>query len=142
MSPHRIRTIDLDEDLERSFPVIAQLRTTIDYPTFRERVSIQSTEGYRLVMMEDDDKIVAVAGFRMLHCLPLGRFMYIDDFVTAEENRKHGVGRALFQWLEDHARKEGCAAIQLDSGLQRVAAQKFYAAMKMEMTCNHLTKML
>jgi GNAT superfamily N-acetyltransferase len=142
MSAHVIRIIHSDKELEQAFPVIAQLRSAIDYPTFYERVLIQRAEGYRLVTIEDNGQVLGVAGFRILHCLPLGRFMYIDDFVTAQESRQQGVGKALFNWLEDYARNDRCSAIQLDSGVQRLGAQKFYTAMNMEMTCNHYTKML
>jgi predicted GNAT superfamily acetyltransferase len=68
--------------------------------------------------------------------------MYIDDFVITTVAREKGAGRALFVWLETHARKQNCAAVQLDSGLHRETVQRFYRSMSMELTCNHFTKML
>lgn len=121
---------------------MAQLRTSIDEATFLSRVKTQFLEGYRLVVVEEARTMVAIAGFRQLHCLPLGKFMYVDDFVTAEEHRKQGFGKILFAWLEGFARENRCAAIQLDSGTQRHAAHRFYEQMKMEMTCHHYTKIL
>jgi GNAT superfamily N-acetyltransferase len=130
------------EDLRKCFPVIAQLRPTLDIETFLGRVTTQRDEGYRVIFLVSGDAVAAVAGFRFLHCLALGKFMYIDDFVTDLKRRGQGLGSKLFNWLELHARDNGCSAVQLDSGIQREAAQQFYAAMKMEKTCNHFTKIL
>jgi GNAT superfamily N-acetyltransferase len=142
MSSTRVLTADTSEELRRCFPIIAQLRPALDLPTFLERVAVQQKEGYALALLEEGAEVAVVAGFRFLHCLPLGKFMYIDDFVTHEKQRGRGLGAQLFSWLENKARQNGCSAIQLDSGTQREAAQRFYAAMKMNMTCNHFTKML
>jgi hypothetical protein len=142
MTSKRILPVNTNEELWECFPVIAQLRPALDIDTFITRVAIQKSEGYTLVALKDDTMVAAVAGFRFLHCLPLGKFMYVDDFVTDEQRRQGGIGALLFSWLEEHARQNVCSAIQLDSGIQREAAQQFYAAMKMEKTCNHFTKML
>jgi GNAT superfamily N-acetyltransferase len=124
------------------FPVISELRTSINLNTFLERVAVQSNEGYRLVAACNESQLLAAAGFRTLHCLALGQYMYVEDFVTVKAARKQGIGSALFAWLERYARENGCAAIQLDSGIQRAEAHEFYRSMKMEMTCNHFTKIL
>lgn len=142
MTSTKVLRADTTDELRKCFPVIAQLRPMLDIGTFLERVATQRCEGYSVIFLEVGDEVGAVAGFRLLHCLSLGKFMYIDEFVTDAERRGQGLGAKLFNWLEGHARKNGCAAIQLDSGVQREAAQQFYAAMKMERTCNHFTKIL
>jgi GNAT superfamily N-acetyltransferase len=55
-----------------------------------------------------------------------GFHMYVDDLVTAEQWRSHGYGRLLNKYLVDHARKEGCTSVQLDSATHRRDAHRFY----------------
>lgn len=38
----------------------------------------------------------------------LRRYMYVADLVALPAERGKGYGKALFAWLEDEARREGC----------------------------------
>jgi GNAT superfamily N-acetyltransferase len=91
---------------------------------------VQRPAGYRLLASFEDgeEDAAAVAGFRIHQNLAWGRHMYVDDFVTAEDRRGRGHGDALFSWLFDEARRQGCAQFHLDSGVgpERADAHRFY----------------
>ncbi|MEE8349019.1 MAG: hypothetical protein V3R94_05590 [Acidobacteriota bacterium] len=55
-------------------------------------------DGYRLVYIADQDVVVTVAGFRLLNNLGLGKFLYVDDMVTDQEQRSKGFGKVI-EWL-------------------------------------------
>jgi len=78
-----------------------------------------------------------VAGFRVLENLFCGRFLYVDDLVTAAAQRCRGHGAALLAWLRDEARRAGCAQLHLDSGLQRRDAHRFYEREGLPVTSYH-----
>ena len=40
--------------------------------------------------------------------------------------RSRGYGSRLLAWLREQARAVGCASVQLDTGVQRKDAQRFY----------------
>lgn len=125
------------QDIENSYPVIAQLRTTLKKSEFIERVQRQQKKEYKLAYIKDKGKIVAVAGFRILENLAYGKFLYIDDLITDNENRSKGYGDKLFGFLVKYAKKEKCKELHLDSGVQRFDAHRFYFRKHMSITAHH-----
>jgi GNAT superfamily N-acetyltransferase len=91
---------------------------------------VQRPTGYRLVASFEDGEAdaAAVAGFRVQQNLVSGRHMYVDDLVTAADRRGRGHADALFSWMYDEARRQGCAQFHLDSavGPERADAHRFY----------------
>ncbi len=79
----------------------------------------------------------AVAGFRVSEKLSAGRFLYVDDLATRAGDQSKGYGGQLFDWLVNHARTAGCAQLQLDSGVWRHGAHRFYLGKRMDITCHH-----
>ncbi len=124
----------------RCFPVLRQLRPHLKEKAFLERLRTQTREGYRLAFVDHDGAVAAVAGFRiqnMLHQATTGRMMYVDDLVTAETRRSAGHGAQLLQWLAREARRQRCDALELDSGVQRVGAHRFYLGQGMHISSYH-----
>lgn len=120
-----------------AFPVMRQLRPHLAEEAFVGRVQRQQAGGYRLVVLEDAGTVQAVAGFRVLEQLVRGRVLYVDDLVTDEAARSRGYGDALFDWLLAHARADHCEALELDSGVQRHGAHRFYLRKRMDITAYH-----
>jgi GNAT superfamily N-acetyltransferase len=71
--------------------------------------------------------------------LQCSRGMYIDDLVTNSDDRSHGFGKLLFDWLVAAARERGCAVLALDSGVQRFGAHRFYLVNRMSIMSHHFT---
>lgn len=126
-------------ELERCFSIVQILRphfTTADQ--FIQQVQRQQQQsGYQIAYVEERESIQAIAGFRTTECLAWGKFLYIDDLVTAEAERSKGYGDQLLRWLVNYARQQGCDSLQLDSGVQRFAAHRFYFRQRMEITSYH-----
>lgn len=124
----------------RCFPVMRQLRTHFeDEATFVAQVERQRGDGYRLAFLEDAAEVRAVAGYRMSESLYAGRFCYVDDLVTDAAGRSLGYGGALFDWLVAEARRAGCERFELDSGVQRFAAHRFYLTKRMTISSHHFS---
>ena len=128
------------EEIARCFPVMRQLRTHFeDEKTFIAQVERQQRDGFRLAFLEDAGVVRAVAGYRMSESLFAGRFCYVDDLVTDEAGRSLGYGSALFDWLVAEARAAGCRKLDLDSGVQRFAAHRFYLTKRMIIASHHFS---
>ena len=86
--------------------------------------------GYRLLgsFVDGERDAAAVAGFRIARMLAWGRFLYVDDLVTAADRRGRGHAGALFDWLHAEAERESCDSFHLDSGVgpERADAHRFY----------------
>jgi GNAT superfamily N-acetyltransferase len=98
---------------------------------------VQEGEGYRLAMLVDQARIVAVAGYRVGHNLAWGKYLYVDDLVTDAARRSEGHGECLMDWLVTTARELGCDELHLDSGVQRYGAHRFYLRYGMDITSHH-----
>ncbi|MBA4185901.1 MAG: GNAT family N-acetyltransferase, partial [Acidobacteria bacterium] len=92
---------------------------------------------YELAFIETSKEIKAVAGFRTGVCLAWNKFLYVDDLVTKSGERSNGYGQALFDWLVNYAKKNGCDEFHLDSGVHRFKAHRFYLQKRMDIVSHH-----
>jgi GNAT superfamily N-acetyltransferase len=122
----KIRVAESDREIRDCHPVLRQLRPLLTAEAFLERVRAQCDLGYRLAYLESAEGIVAVAGFQIRHTLVDGRYLHVDDLVTLESQRSRGHGAALLAWLRVRAEELSCGSVQLDSGVQRKDAHRFY----------------
>ena len=136
----RIAEAQTPEEVARCFPVMRQLRPHFaDEKTFVEQVERQRGDGFRMAFLEDHSGVRAVAGYRMMESLYAGRFCYVDDLVTDAEGRSLGCGGALFDWLVAEACAAGCEKLELDSGVQRFDAHRFYLTKRMIISSHHFS---
>jgi len=126
-----------DADILACWPVMHELRPHLARPDFVARVRDQQHAGYHLAFLDAGAGPVAIAGFRVLQNLAWGRFLYVDDLVTASAERSRGHGAALLAWLRAEAQRAGCAQLHLDSGVQRREAHRFYERDGMSVTAYH-----
>ena len=132
-----IRVAETDADIARCFAVMRELRTDLVEHEFVPRVRQQQAGGYRLAYLEDGARVCAVAGFRLIDNLVHGRVLYVDDLVTDSRLRSRGHGKALLDTLIQRAKDEGCQCLELDSGVQRFEAHRFYLANRMIISSHH-----
>jgi GNAT superfamily N-acetyltransferase len=133
-----IALAESDADIVASLPVMQGLHPQwTDAQAYITQVRKQMAAGYRLVLLRWRGEVAACAGFRSLDMLTRGRFMQVDDLVTAADRRSQGFGEALFAWLVAEARSRGCARIDLDSRMSRGEAHRFYFRQHMTATALH-----
>lgn len=116
---------------------MVQLRPHLAREEFVQRAIRQMSQGYRLLYIEDEGTVLAVAGYRLLENLAWGKFLYVDDLVTDAAHRSAGLGASLLDSLLTIARQNGCAELHLDSGVQRFGAHRFYVGQRMDITSHH-----
>lgn len=127
MSEIVLRHADTTEEVAACFPVMAQLRPHLaDAAELAERVARQRAAGYRLLAAWQDGTPIALAGYRIEENLVNGRFVYVDDLVTAERARRGGIGARLLDAVADEGRRAGCARLVLDTALNNVLGHRFY----------------
>ncbi|WP_345432665.1 GNAT family N-acetyltransferase [Actinoallomurus vinaceus] len=100
--------------------------------------------GYRLVGAFDDDDhdfAASVIGFRVAWTSAWGQYLYVDDLSTLPEARGRGHADRLLSWVEVEARRLGCEALHLDSGVSpdRAPAHRLYMRHNLAITAHHFT---
>lgn len=141
-----MRIVDLDPGDPRLaadvLPVLRQLRPHLTAESFAALYEEGYGQGLRFTAAYDEGRCVGVAGWRIVATTVAMRKLYVDDLVTAEDQRSRGVGRALLEDLTARARSAGCQVLDLDSGTHRVDAHRFYMREAMVITSFHFTRPL
>ena len=93
---------------------------------FIERWWRQSEQGYSIVGLWRAQRPVALAGFRVQENFVHGCFLYVDDLVTDESERRRGHGARLLDRLKAEGRARGCRKLVLDTALENTLGHRFY----------------
>lgn len=122
---------------------MVQLRPHLVAADFVARVRRMQREGFQLAFLEDDGgTICAAAGFRYWDKLFAGKALYVDDLVTDTTARSRGHGGRLLTWLAAEAKRHDCTQLELDSGVQRFDAHRFYFRERMHISSYHFSRVL
>ena len=124
-------------DVIRCFEVMKELRPHHTPEGFLSAIEAMKKEGYQLLYLQDEDRIVSVAGFRFTTTLYDGITIDFDDFVTLADGRSKGYGAMVFDHLVDIAKEKGIKAIHLNSNHRRFDAHRFYLNKKMKIMAHH-----
>jgi GNAT superfamily N-acetyltransferase len=125
-----------------ALPVLRELRPTL---TAASAVAVYEEgipQGLRFSAVYLDGRCVGVAGWRIVANMVATRKLYVDDLVTTEDCRGQGVGRFLVSALVERARDAGCVVLDLDSGLQRADAHRFYEREGFIKTSFHFARLI
>jgi GNAT superfamily N-acetyltransferase len=140
-----VKLAESDAQVARLFPLLCELRPHIgDEAELVARVQSQrqTERGWQLLYIEHEGVPIAAASFRILEHLAWGKVLYVDDLICAESQRGKGFAESLMAWMEKRACEEGCAALHLDSGVQRVRAHHFYFRQGLSISSFHFAKEL
>ena len=128
--------------LQDVLPVLQELRPHLTPESFAAVYGEGYPQGLRFTAAYVDGRCVGVAGWRIMASTATLRKLYVDDLVTSEDQRSGGVGRALLSELADRARAAGCHALDLDSGVHRPDAHRFYMREGLTITSFHFGRSL
>lgn len=126
MSEKNIKFIGTKEEIEHVYPLFSQLYSHLKEENYYNLYEDMIKRGYRMLQLEDEGKVVAVAGIIKLTNFCNGHYMYVYDLVTLDTERSKGHGEYLLRYINDYAKEQGCAYVELESALHRTAAHRFY----------------
>jgi GNAT superfamily N-acetyltransferase len=126
-----------------ALPVLIELRPHLTAESLTDVYAEGHPQGLRFTAAYDDaGRCVGVAGWRVIALTHVMRKLYVDDLVTTDDARSTGVGHALLKDLERRAVEAGCTVLDLDSGVQRYDAHRFYFRERMAIVGHHFAKNL
>ncbi|HSC66814.1 MAG TPA: GNAT family N-acetyltransferase [Cellvibrio sp.] len=138
----KIQLASTTDEITACFPVIAELRPQLSFEKYIDLVArMHKNHGYELAYV-DDNGVKSVAGIRIAEWLYSGKYLEIDDLITADGERSKGYGAALFDWVVNYAREQECVQVRLVSGVQRVDAHRFYQSRGMTFEAKYFSIIL
>jgi GNAT superfamily N-acetyltransferase len=123
-------------------PVLLELRPHLTVDSFTAVYEEGHPQGLRYLACFDGDRCVGVAGWRLVATTFAIRKLYIDDLVTLASDRSRGVGEQLLTELKRRAKAAGCPFLDLDSGVQRGDAHRFYMREGLTISAFHFLRPL
>ncbi|MBS0219577.1 MAG: GNAT family N-acetyltransferase [Proteobacteria bacterium] len=106
------------------------------------RVRRQEKESYRLLVAWRDGQPAGAAGYRLQENLIRGCFVYVDDLVVLEGERRSGIGARLLDEVARLAKSAGYNWLTLDTALDNALGQRFYFRWGLLSTALHFGKPL
>ncbi len=80
-----------------------------------------------VLVAEDDGELVGLCtAYLELNSVRYGQRCWVEDLAVHPERRSRGIGDALLDAAQDWARARGATHLELDTGLARTDAQRFY----------------
>jgi GNAT superfamily N-acetyltransferase len=138
-----LRHADTDADIGACFALMRQLRPHLaDSAELLARVRRQEKESYRLLVAWRDGRPAGAAGYRLQENLIRGRFVYVDDLVVLEGERRSGIGARLLDEVARLAKSAGYNWLTLDTALDNALGQRFYFRWGLLSTALHFGKPL
>lgn len=120
-----------------ALPVLQELRPHLTEQLLEQVLREGAQQGLRFTAVFAGERCVAVAGWRLVANTSAIRKLYVDDLSTAASERSRGYGRMLLNELRERAVAAGCRSLELDSGVQRFDAHRFYLRERMNITAHH-----
>ncbi len=123
--------------------MLAELRSDLTPEALEAVYAEGHPQGLRFTAAYDETgRCLAVAGWRLVATTATLRKLYVDDLVTAAAARSTGVGGELLAELGQRAQAAGCTVIDLDSGVHRTEAHRFYFRERMSIVSLHFARRL
>lgn len=129
-----------DTEIASCWEAISVLRPMLQRENFVSQIQDLQKEGYHLLYIQEKNKTVAIAGYRVYTMLYCGKMLYLDDLSTLEEYRGRGYASQLLNYLKTVALVNNCVSIQLDSGPTRTTAHKLYFKEDFTISAYHFHK--
>lgn len=90
------------------------------------RGAIESHDACVLVAEAEGSLVGICTVYQDLHSVRFGYRAWVEDLAVDPERRSEGIGKALLDGAKDWARERGATHLELDSGLARTDAHRFY----------------
>lgn len=115
-------TPEVHEALARLLP---QLNSQLPIPTMKRLQALVADPAVTLLLARDGSEIVGTTTV-IIYTTPFWVKARLDEVVVDESARGKGVGEALVKASLDIARDKGAEVVELQSGVQREAANRLY----------------
>mgnify|MGYP000016341214 CR=1 FL=1 len=122
-----IQTLKTPSELEAAFSLIKELRPHLDFSGFMDLYQkAHQHNGYILLGSFENQKCLALMGYRILYDFVHGKHVYIDDLIVAPHQQSKGLGAFFLKHAEEIAKKEQCQGLRLCTGKDNTRAIQFY----------------
>ncbi len=121
-----VRKLKTKEEMLNSYDILLEVYPHLTMEEYSNELDIMLRNSYGQVVVMDNDLIAGLTGYWIGSKLWCGKYMELDNVVVAELYRRKGVGKLLFDYMEQWAKDEKCTMLALDSYTTNFKAHKFF----------------
>jgi GNAT superfamily N-acetyltransferase len=122
-----VRELTEKAEMLKYLSVMQDLYPTLtleDYET--DLTAMLPNNNYGQVGVFEGEECLGISGFWIGTKLWCGKYLEIDNLVVSSKSRSKGIGKLMFNYLNEKATKEGCSMMALDSYTANFKAHKFF----------------
>lgn len=129
------------EELPEAMPLIQTIMNNqFEDAVLLERFSEMFQQNYECKGVYIGEKLIGIFGLWFMTRHYAGRSCEPDHVYIDSNYRGQGVGKQVFVWIYDYARKKGCSISELNSYVSNYASHKFYLNEGYEIWAHHFVK--
>lgn len=133
----------LKEDFSVVLPYLEKLHSVeIDKLLLQERLLEMFDQNYECFGIYKSGKLVGVFGLWFMTRHYAGRSCEVDHIYIEDELQGNGVGRQLFNFIENYAQSKKCETLELNSYVENFRSHKFYMNLGFVIRGYHFLKKL
>lgn len=113
-------------EIQTALPLLMLLNKDETKDILFERLIEMTSQNYECVGVYNGSRLIGISGlwFQTRHYS--GRSIEPDHVIIHDDYRNKGIGKQLFDWIDNYAKDKGCAAVELNSYVANTASHKFY----------------
>jgi len=137
---YQIKFAQCEKEIGDCWEVVSLLRPHLESKAaYIKQVKEMQEDGYHMLYIAENDQVAAFAGYRNMHSLHGGRFIYVDDLCTLPAHRGKGYAGALLDYVRQLAMDTGKKAVVLDSGFPLHDAHRLYLNKGFKLSAHHFS---
>ena len=107
-------------------PLLKELNKNTPEATLKSRLLDMCTQNYKCLGIYFNNNLIGICGLWYLTRHYCGKTLEPDHVVISANYRSKGIGKILFQWIEEYAQSIGYEASELNTYIHNAPSHRFY----------------
>lgn len=125
-----LRELTTKEEMLANFELILEMYPNITLEEYSNELDVMIPHNYGQVVIYDGDSCAGLTGYWIGSKLWCGKYMELDNVVVSAKHRRKGVGKQLFEYMQQKAVDMNCTMLALDSYTDNFDAHRFFYEQK------------
>lgn len=121
-----VREMNGIEEMLQYLSLLNELYPSLTAVAYETELTDMLKHNYGQVGVFDGEECIGISGFWLGNKLWCGKYLELDNIVVSNKHRSRGVGKLLFDFLNQKAIEENCTMLSLDSYTTNYKAHKMF----------------
>lgn len=121
-----IKILRSKEEMIENHKLLLQVYPGLTIEEYSNELDVMLKLNYGQACVYITDECVGLTGYWIGSKLWCGKYLELDNVVISDKHRSKGIGKFLFDFMEEMAKNEKCTMLALDSYTSNFKAHKFF----------------